>query len=156
MSKQSDQWIEALARVQLFRGFTRKELRTVAALTTCIDVPAGHTFCHEARHGRELLVVMDGSASVTVNGEEIRTIGPGEFFGEIALLDFGVRVATVTASTDMRVLSMTRGEFVALVSQVPTLACRVMEIMAMRFRSLTQAPSARNVLRNMAAPDVNA
>ena len=78
--------------------------------------------CQEGKSGNECFVVIEGEAAVTIGGDEVTTIGPGGFFGEMALLDGGPRVATVTATTDMRLLSLSRGEFTTLLADVPSVS----------------------------------
>jgi CRP/FNR family cyclic AMP-dependent transcriptional regulator len=124
-----------LAQVSLFGGCTRKELQKLASITTETGVPAGRVLCQEGEIGTEFFVVVDGKATVTIAGDYVATIGPGGFFGEMALLDGGRRGATVTAATDMRVLVLSRREFVILLADVPTVSRRMLEALSSRLRA---------------------
>ena len=124
-----------LARVTLFGGCSRKELRELASITTGVDIHPGQVLCQEGQVGMEFFVVVKGEATVTIAGDDVATIGPGEFFGEMALLDGGRRGATVTATTDMHVLVMSRHEFVMLLADVPTVSRRMLEALSSRLRT---------------------
>ncbi|HEY1279985.1 MAG TPA: cyclic nucleotide-binding domain-containing protein [Acidimicrobiales bacterium] len=124
-----------LAQVTLFGGCTRKELRELASISTGVDIHAGQVMCQEGHVGSEFFVVAAGHATVTIAGDCVATIGPGEFFGEMALLDGGRRGATVTATTDMHVLVMSRHEFVILLADVPRVSRRMLEALSSRLRT---------------------
>ena len=124
-----------LAQVSLFGGCTRKELQELASITTEVDIHAGQVVCQEGQFGSEFFVVVKGKATVTIAGDYVATIGPGGFFGEMALLDGGRRGATVTAATDMQVLVMSRHEFVILLADVPTVSRRMLEALTSRLRT---------------------
>src|SRR4051794_21781455 len=94
-----DTKVEALRRSPLFEGLAKKDLAELARHTEDVDVPAGQVLCKEGQSGSEFFVILEGEAQITKNGAPIRTLGPGEFFGEIALLESGPRTATVTATT---------------------------------------------------------
>jgi CRP-like cAMP-binding protein len=136
MSRRNEDWIMQLGDVALFLGCTRAQLRKIASLTTEIDVPAGAVLCREGHRGDEFFVVLEGSARVTMAGQPVNSIGPGGFFGELALLDNGPRTATVTADSEMRLLVLSRQEFVVLLADVHIVTRRLMRTMAARFRSL--------------------
>jgi len=97
-----DTKIEALKRTPLFEGLSHKHLTEVARLTEDLEVPAGSILCREGSEGHELFVIIEGHVGVTRGGHEVATLGPGEFFGEIALLEPVHRTATVTAQTPLR------------------------------------------------------
>src|ERR1700730_15163726 len=90
-----------LTEVPLFSACSRRELRTVSGLTTELSLPAGKVVTSEGQAGREFVVILQGKATVSIGGTEIATLGRGDFFGEIALLDGGPRTATVIAETDL-------------------------------------------------------
>jgi CRP/FNR family cyclic AMP-dependent transcriptional regulator len=135
MSLRHDALSDHLAQVSLFGGCTRKELQKLASITTETGVPAGRVLCQEGEIGTEFFVVVEGTATVTIAGDYVATVGPGGFFGEMALLDGGARVATVTAITDMQVLVMSRREFVTLLAAVPTVSRRMLEALGARLRT---------------------
>ena len=133
-SQKTDAKIDHLAEVGLFKSCTRSELKELAKISTETEVPTGQVLCREGGVGREFFVVVDGKASVTIAGDDVATIGPGGFFGEMALLDGGPRVATVTAVTPMRVLVLSRPEFVDLLAHVPSASRRILEAVGARLR----------------------
>ena len=79
------------------KGLSRKQLTNVARLTDDLEVPAGTVLCRQGTRGQEFFVIVDGEATVTRGNKAVATIGSGDFFGEIALLEHVVRTATVTA-----------------------------------------------------------
>ncbi len=134
MLKKQDGRVEKLAGVSLFRGCSQSELKALAGITTEVEAAAGKVLCQEGKSGNECFVVIEGEAAVTIGGDEVTTIGPGGFFGEMALLDGGPRVATVTAKTDMRLLSLSRGEFTTLLADVPSVSRKMLEAVGARLR----------------------
>lgn len=132
---------DVLGDVPLFSGCNRKELAKVAALTTEVDVPEGKVLAREGQPGREFYVILDGKASVSIGGHEVAGLGPGDFFGEMALLDQGPRVATVTASTPMEVAVLEPREFSTLIEEHPGVARKVLKGMAQRLREAEKAPT---------------
>ena len=135
MAKERDRRIETLAAVDLFAGCSKTELRELASITTEIDAALGDVLCREGGTGRECYVVIEGEAAVTIDGDEIDVVGPGGFFGEMALLDGGPRVATVTATTPMRLLVMSRAEFVDVLTDVPSVARKILVAVGGRLRT---------------------
>jgi CRP-like cAMP-binding protein len=91
-----DAKISALKESPLFEGLSRKQLALLAQLSEDLEVPSGTVLCKEGSRGREFFVIIDGEAEVTMGGRHVRTVGPGEFFGEIALIAGVSRTATVT------------------------------------------------------------
>jgi CRP-like cAMP-binding protein len=90
--------------------------------------------CNENETGNECYIVIDGQAAVTIGGQHVATIEPGGFFGEMALLDGGPRIATVTAASDMELLVLSRREFLELIDQVPSVTRRLLEGLGARLR----------------------
>jgi len=133
--------IDILAQVMLFSGCNRKELASIASLATEVDVPAGKVLAREGSAGREFYVILDGKASVTIGGRQVATLGPGDFFGEMALLDQGPRVATVTADTPMEVAVLDPREFSTLVEEHPGVARKILRGLAQRLRESERAPT---------------
>jgi CRP-like cAMP-binding protein len=121
---------EALGRIEFFEGLSARELRSIARLMTRLEVRAGRTLVREGSVGREFFVIIDGEAEVTRNGRRINHLGPGETFGEIALLDTSPRVATVTALSDMTVEVLTRSEFADLLDDAPGLTRKLLRSLA--------------------------
>lgn len=134
-------YLDKLKGVDLFAGCSNAEIERIASLTTQIDVEAGRVLCAEGKAGEEFFVIAEGEASVSRGGEEIARLGAGGFFGEMALLDGGARVATVTAVTPMKLLVLNRGEFRSLVEVSTMIDRRILEAIAMRLRRLSDSAS---------------
>jgi len=103
---------------------------------------AGTVIAVEGDPGVGLFVILDGTADVTIGGRKKATLGPGDFFGEIALLDGGPRTATVTAKTDVNLLGLTEWVFRGLMTEHPSIALKTLQQMAARLRSATNAATA--------------
>lgn len=133
-----DAKIDRLASIPLFAGARPRELEMIAKLCTEVDVPAGRTLCREGEHGQEFFVLESGTVQVSVGGRQVATLGAGDFFGELALLDAGPRTATVTAETDVRVLVVSRPEFVGMLEEEPFIAVRMLPAIGARLRAGVQ------------------
>ncbi|MGZ6545593.1 MAG: cyclic nucleotide-binding domain-containing protein, partial [Actinomycetota bacterium] len=96
----------------------------------------------EGEPGVGLFIIMDGTADVSIGGSKKATLGPGDFFGEIALLDGGPRTATVTAKSDVALLGLTEWVFRGLMAEHPSIALKTLQQMAARLRSATKAATA--------------
>ncbi len=129
---------ELLRRVPLFADLERKELQQIASSLRERRFSAGETVLTEGRAGVGFFVIADGSAKVTVRGEERATLGPGDYFGEIALIAETDRTATVTADTDMRCYGLTRWEFRPIVEGNPQVAWKLLEAVARKVREVEQ------------------
>ncbi len=129
--------VEALGQVPLFQGLSKKHLRALARVTEDVAVEAGTILCREGRLGREFFVIVDGMAEVTKGGERLAMRGPGEFFGEIALVTTTTRTATVTAKTPLRCFILMRGDFRIVLDENPTVERKVMQALAERLLSYT-------------------
>jgi CRP-like cAMP-binding protein len=122
---------EALGRVPLLSGLDQKQLSSLARSFTERAFPAGSVVVKEGdERGIGFFVITDGQARVTLKGEELDTLGPGDHFGEIALIGDRVRTATVTAETDLRTLVTTVWEFRAFVQNDPDVAWKLLEHLA--------------------------
>jgi len=96
----------SLASIPLFGSLEEGERERLAAVCSEIDVDAGTTLVHEGDFGFALYAIVSGSAEVSQNGEIIRVLGPGDVFGEVAVLSGGRRTATVTATSPMRLVAV--------------------------------------------------
>jgi CRP-like cAMP-binding protein len=94
----------------------------------------GDAITTQGKSGIGFFVIEHGNASVSIDGEIVRTLGPGEFFGEIALIDSGPRSATIVASTDLRCHGITAWEFRPFIEQHPEVAWPMLETLASRLR----------------------
>lgn len=116
---------DALGRCPFFADLSRGELIELAKATEDMEVEEGKVLTHEGRTGSEFFVIIDGDVAVTKDGSEIRRLGPGEFFGEIALIEDRPRTATVTALTPLRFFVLTRQAFRSLLAHQPELEQKV-------------------------------
>ena len=122
-----DTKVDALAKAPLFAALSRQELGDLAKATEDLEVEEGKTLTREGDLGREFFVIVDGDVSVTQDGNEIRRLGPGDFFGEIALIyDNARRTATVTAASPLRFFVLTRQSFRSLLEHQPEIEEKVM------------------------------
>ncbi len=96
--------IEHLQQVAEFRGCSRRQLESVARLAERVHVSEGEVLTREGRIGREFFMILSGSVAVTRDGRRLNTLGPGQFFGELAAVSPAPRNATVTALCDLDVL----------------------------------------------------
>ena len=134
--------VESLRKVPLFSGCSARELQTIGKAVKPIEHPAGTVIAREGEPGIGLFVIQDGTAEVTIGGRTKATLGPSDFFGEIALLDGGPRTATVMAKTDVKLLGLTEWVFRGLMQEHPSIAIKTLEAMAGRLRKATKAATA--------------
>ena len=132
----TDQKLELLKRVPLLEGLGRKEIEEVGRLADEIDVPAGRALMHEGETGSEFFVLVEGTVGIDRGGVRVRTLQPGDFFGEIALVSEGPRTATATTESPSKVLVLGHREFHSLMDQFPAIRTCVLEALAKRIRSL--------------------
>jgi cAMP-dependent protein kinase regulator len=122
-----DTKVDALAKAPLFAALSRQELGELAKATEDLEVEEGKTLTREGDLGREFFVIVDGEVSVMQDGNEIRRLGAGDFFGEIALIyDNARRTATVTAVSPLRFFVLTRQSFRSLLEHQPEIEEKVM------------------------------
>jgi len=132
-----DQRIALLRSVWLFSACTDDELARIAALSRPREVAAGTEVTRQGEPGDEFYVVVEGDASASVDGDQVGTIGAGGFFGEMALLDGGDRVATVTASTSMKLLVLDRHDFNEMLAiAMPEVTPKLLAVVGARMRTL--------------------
>jgi CRP/FNR family transcriptional regulator, cyclic AMP receptor protein len=129
-----DDKLDHLARVRLFAACNKKELGMIARAGDEVNVAAGKKLVGEGSIGHEFFLIFEGTAAVKRDGRKVATLGPGQYFGELALLDRGVRSATVEAETDMTLLVLGQREFSAILDSVPGLAHKLLTMMAGRLR----------------------
>jgi CRP-like cAMP-binding protein len=132
----SSSYLDSLAQVPLFVACSKKELQKIGKAVDEISVDEGRELITQGKRGREAFVIVRGEAAVKRNGRKIATLGPGEHFGELALLDGGDRTASVTANTPMTLLVLGQREFTGLIDEVPGLALKIMASLAGTIREL--------------------
>jgi CRP-like cAMP-binding protein len=126
--------IETLRNVPLFAELDERELEQLARQMHERRFPEGADVTSEGAGGAGFFVIAEGNADVTVAGEHRASIGPGDFFGEIALIDTGVRSASITASSDLLCYGLTAWEFRPFVEENPKVAWALLQTLAGRLR----------------------
>jgi CRP/FNR family transcriptional regulator, cyclic AMP receptor protein len=126
---------DALRRCPFFADLSRGDLRELAKVTEDMEVEEGKTLTREGASGSEFFVIVDGEVAVTKDGADVRSMGPGDFFGEISLLEDRPRTATVTAKTPLRFFVLTRQNFRALLGKQPELEEKVTGALEERLRT---------------------
>lgn len=133
--------VDVLKNVALFSACTNRELTQIASLVDEIEVDKGEQLTTEGGPGREFFAIVDGKAKVTLRGKELANLGPGQFFGEMSLLDQEPRSATVTAATPMKLYVLDARRFSTLLDKHPAVARKILRGLAQRLRAIEQAPT---------------
>jgi CRP/FNR family transcriptional regulator, cyclic AMP receptor protein len=126
---------ETIAKVPLFADLEKRELERVADSFKERRYGAGETIATEGKSGAGFFVIAEGTAIVTVQGDARATLGPGDYFGEIALIDEGARTATLTAESDMTCYGMTFWEFRPIVESDARIAWKLLQALARKLRA---------------------
>ena len=126
---------ELLRRVPIFQGLEPRELETIARTVHERTFNAGDTIAQEGQSGVGFFVIREGEAKVSVDGNEVRRLGPGDHFGEIALITEGARTATVTAETQLRCYGLAPWEFRPLVQTNASIAWKILQALAKQLDS---------------------
>jgi CRP/FNR family cyclic AMP-dependent transcriptional regulator len=130
-----DTKVELIGAVPLFANCSKAELQRIASLADELDLGDGATLIREGERGREFLVVVDGTVTVTKRGKKIRDLGAGDFIGEIALISDVPRTATVTATSPVRLLVVTDRAFRGLIDEMPSIATKVLQSLGERLHA---------------------
>jgi CRP/FNR family transcriptional regulator, cyclic AMP receptor protein len=125
--------METLATVPLFSACSKKELQMVAKTAERVEIPAGKVVVTEGAAGSEFFVIIDGRARVERHGREVASLGPGAFFGDLALLDRAPRNASVIADSDMEVAKLGQRAFDQLLDH-PGFSKKLLAGLARRLR----------------------
>ena len=125
--------VDLLKRVPIFQGLDNRELERIAGSMKQRTFRAGDTVTTEGQSGVGFFVIEDGEARVTIHGDERRRLGPGDYFGEVALLTDRPRTATITAESDLRCYGMTSWDFKPLVETHGSLAWKLLQAMAKNY-----------------------
>ena len=112
----------ALRRLHLFDGLSRKQRRLLAARADELDVPPGKLLCSKGETAHEFFVIEDGTAKVVRDGQYLDELGPGDFFGEMGLLEDAPRNADVVAKTPLRLMVLSGTAFRELEREAPGFA----------------------------------
>lgn len=133
--------IDVLRSVPLFEGMRDRSLEIVADLARPRRIPAGTVITREGEAGDEFLVLTRGTAEVTKDGAAIRSLGPGDFLGEISLIDGGPRTATVRATTEVEALVLDRQGFGRLMADFPVVRLDLVTALTVRLRQRSAEPT---------------
>jgi CRP/FNR family cyclic AMP-dependent transcriptional regulator len=125
---------EALRNVPIFAGLDDDDLERLARQMKERRFPEGADVTTEGAGGAGFFVIIEGNATVSVSGEVRATLGPGDYFGEIALIDEGTRSASITAATDILAYGLTAWEFRPFVEEHPQVAWAMLQTLARRLR----------------------
>jgi CRP/FNR family transcriptional regulator, cyclic AMP receptor protein len=132
----SNQKVELIRQAPLFARCTKSELAEIAAHADEIDLPEGKDLIRQGERGREFFILLEGEADVIRDGNHVQTMGPGDFFGEIALVSKVPRTATVKATKPVRALVITDRDFRTLLEHAPQIQLKVLEALAERLAAL--------------------
>ena len=133
-----DALAELLQQIPLFAGCSKKDLKLVLSQAERVGVRPGQVLINEGQTGREFFMILEGTAKVSRRGRKVTTVGPGQSFGELALLDPAPRNATVTAETDMQLVVLGQREFAKIVDATPGFARSLLSAMAQRVNAADQ------------------
>jgi CRP/FNR family transcriptional regulator, cyclic AMP receptor protein len=131
-----DEKLDLLRRISIFSGLDKRRLERLGMLADEVDVGSGKPLMQQGEIGSDMMVIVSGRVAVERDGQRLNTLGPGDFFGEIALLDGGPRTATVTTEEPTRLLVVTHRDFHALMDEFPEVADQVLTALAHRIRRL--------------------
>ena len=134
--------IELLQRIPLFADLKPKELDRLSDSFKERTFKAGETIASEGESGTGFFVIESGEAVVDIGGDERGRLGPGDYFGDVALIDMGARTATVTAESDLHTYGLTFWDFRPLVESDARIAWPLLQAMAKRLREAEAAPTA--------------
>jgi CRP/FNR family cyclic AMP-dependent transcriptional regulator len=125
---------ERLAKVPIFSGCSKRELDAIVRAAKEVSHTDGHIIAREGDRGVGFFLITEGAAKVTRGGKPLAKLGPGDFFGEISLLDRGPRTATVTAASSVKLIGITAWVFRGLLEEHPSIAMKMLEVVAGRLR----------------------
>lgn len=128
--------VAILAQVPLFSGLSKRHLKKLAEHADEIDFRANEVIVDDGALGGTFYVILQGAAKVVRNGKTIARLEPGEFFGEISLLDGGPRTATVVADTPLVAVRVFKRSFDKMVAGEPGVAAKILEVLARRLREM--------------------
>ena len=129
-----DDKIDRLEEVGLLAECSRRQLRAIARISEVIEVPEDTTLARAGAPGEEFFLILDGSARVEVSPRKRSRLKPGEYFGEMSLLDGGPRSASVIAETPLRLLVIKRRDFNTLLREAPELTQSLLATLSRRLR----------------------
>jgi CRP-like cAMP-binding protein len=139
MSLSPDRKVERLAAARLFDGVDAAGMERIAQVTVEVDFAPGHVIARQGDIGSGFFVITAGRAKVARDGRVIADLGPGDFFGELSVLDGKPRTAQVSAIEETTCLALSTWDFEAVVREQPGVALAILRGLASRLRELTEA-----------------
>ena len=130
----------SLAKVPIFSECSKRELAIITRASKEVSHKEGTVIAREGERGVGLFLILAGQCAVTIGGKTKAKLGPGDFFGEVALLDGGPRTATVTALSPVKLIGITGWVFRGLLMEHPSIALKTLEAVAGRLRSVSKEP----------------
>jgi len=137
-----DQKMGYLQRVPVLENCTKRQLRSISRIAAVLETPAEQVLARAGEPGDHFFFIIDGATRVEVPPQSHRRVGPGEFFGEMSLLDGGPRSATVVADTPVRLLLVHRRDFWKLLKEAPGLTEQILVTLSQRVRRAEKAVNA--------------
>jgi CRP/FNR family cyclic AMP-dependent transcriptional regulator len=128
-----------LGSVRLFEGLTKRELGAIMSAGKVVAVPAGKHIVEEGQTGVGFHLILEGEAKVTVGGKQRGALRPGDYFGEMSLIDGGPRSATVMAATPVKTFSIASWAFGPLIAAQPSIARKLLVEMSRRLRAVERS-----------------
>jgi len=135
LQSMSDPKVDALSKVPLFATLSKHELEFVASRADEVDAPVGKFLTTQGEPGDTFYVLLDGEARVDIDGDLRRNLVPGDFFGEISMLDRGLGTATITTTKPSRLLVMSHAQFRDAIKANDALLIKVLAAMGERLRA---------------------
>jgi CRP/FNR family transcriptional regulator, cyclic AMP receptor protein len=132
-------WSEVISALPLFSRVPKRQIRALAKLAWVVDHAPGEVIVQAGEQGNSMYLMLEGRARVVGKSRILR---PGDFFGEMALIDGGPRSATIIAASQVRVMMLQRRAFLKVLKQNPQIGLAIMETLAERVRRLERAVSA--------------
>jgi CRP-like cAMP-binding protein len=132
----ADPKLALIASVPLFAELNKREIEFLGRLMDEVDIADGKVLTREGARGGEFFLVLEGSIRIERGGKEINRLGPGDFLGEIALIDQGPRTATATADGPARVMVLTSSAFASMLGQNAGVETKILRVLARRVRDL--------------------
>ena len=129
--------VELLRNVPLFSDLSAKELMSLSRLMDEIDLKPGTVIIREGNTGGEFFIVLEGTIEVKRKGRRLARLGPGDYLGEIALIDHGPRTATAMVETDARLLVLASREFHSMLASDPRIENKILRTLAARVRDMS-------------------
>jgi CRP/FNR family cyclic AMP-dependent transcriptional regulator len=131
-----------IAGVDLFAGLSRSSMKHLVDATKEVTHPPGRTVAAEGQGALAFHILLEGSATVSKDGRELRTLGPGDYFGEISMIDGKPRSATVTTVDSVRALAIPHQDFEAVIDKDPDFARQLLKTLCARLREAEERATA--------------